>query len=427
LTTILSVLRRHLQHLYKTPTARTDKFAYLQLKVKYMQDLKLPQSWIEELVQVRRDIHAHPEMAFKEGRTSDIVAAKLTEYGLEVHRGMAKTGVIATLRHGTSSKAIALRADVDALPIVEKNSFSHSSTHTGVMHACGHDGHTAMLLGAARYLAQNRNFDGAVHFVFQPAEENEGGGRVMVDEGLFEKYPVEAIYGMHNWPGLDVGKFAVHPGPVMAAVDLFDIEVTGRGAHAAMPHQGDDPIVAVGELITSIQTVVSRAVDPAEAVVLSVTQVHAGNTSNVVPSYAKLHGTCRYFNPKMSLIVEERLKRLIEGICAAHGLKGTLTYDRKCPATINSDKPVALAMLAAGDVVGIANVLPNEAPSMGCEDFAHMLSVKDGCYVWIGNGPGLGGCTLHSAHFDFNDDIVTLGVGYWTALVKRCLPAAILQ
>lgn len=387
-----------------------------------MQVVDLPKAWLEELVAVRRDIHAHPEMAFKEDRTSDLIATKLAEYGLEVHRGIAKTGIVAVLRCGTSRKAIALRADMDALPIVEKNGFSHCSTHAGVMHACGHDGHATMLLGAARHLARSKDFDGTVYFVFQPAEENEGGGRVMVDEGLFERYPVEAVYGMHNWPGLEVGKFAVHPGPVMAAIDLFDIEISGRGAHAAMPQQGDDPIVATGELITAIQTVVSRAVEPAEAVVLSITKVHAGNTSNVVPSKAALHGTCRYFNPAMSEVVEQRLKRLVDGICAAHGLTATLRYERKCPATINSEGPAKVAALAASDVVGAGNTLTTLAPSMGCEDFAHMLSVKQGCYVWIGNGPGEGGCTLHSALFDFNDDIVGLGVSYWTALVHRSLP-----
>ena len=277
-------------------------------------------------------------------------------------------------------------------------------------------------MGAARHLAAAGDFDGTVYFVFQPAEENEGGGRVMVEEGLFETYPVEAVYGMHNWPGLDVGKFAVHAGPVMAAIDLFDIEIEGRGAHAAMPQQGDDPIVAAGELITAIQTVVSRAADPAEAVVLSITKVHAGNTSNVVPSIAALHGTCRYFNPAMSEVVEQRLRRLVDGICAAHGLKGSLRYERKCPATINSPDPARVAALAAADVVGAERTLTGLAPSMGCEDFAHMLSVKQGCYVWIGNGPGVGGCTLHSAKFDFNDDIVSLGLSYWTALVRRCLP-----
>ena len=389
-----------------------------------MQTLDIPKAWVADLVSIRRDIHAHPEMAFKESRTSDLIAAKLKEFGLPFERGIAKTGIVATLRCGTSPRAIALRADMDALPIVERNGFAHASTHTGVMHACGHDGHATMLLGAAQLLAQSRNFDGTVYFVFQPAEENEGGGRVMVDEGLFERYPVEAVYGMHNWPGLDTGKFAVHSGPVMAAVDLFDIDISGRGAHAAMPHQGDDPVVALGELIGALQTVVSRTADPAEAVVLSITKVHAGNTSNVVPSLATLHGTCRYFNPAMSHVVEARMKRLVDGLCAAHGLKGSVRYERKCPATINSEGPAAVAALAASDVVGAANVLKGLAPSMGCEDFAHMLSVKQGCYVWIGNGPGEGGCTLHSAHFDFNDDIIVQGMQYWAALVRRSLPAA---
>ena len=389
-----------------------------------MDSAVLSRDRLKDLVEIRRQIHAHPEMAFKETKTSELVAAKLLEYGVEVYRGIAGTGVVGALRFGASTKAIALRADMDALPIKEKNGFAYSSTNDGVMHACGHDGHTTMLLGAAQALSADPKFDGTVYFIFQPAEENEGGGKVMVEEGLFERFPVEAVYGMHNWPGLDVGKFAVHAGAVMAAVDLFDIEITGQGAHAAMPHQGDDPIVALGSLISAIQTVVSRAADPSEAVVLSVTQAHAGNTSNVVPSRATLHGTCRYFNPTMSDVVEERLKRLVEGVCAAHGVTGALTYNRKCPATINSPGPVAAALDAASAVAGAPNTLTDLGPSMGCEDFAHMLSVKQGCYVWIGNGPGEGGCLLHSAHFDFNDEIIALGVDFWAALVRRCLPEA---
>ena len=390
-----------------------------------MKGLGLPKEMVSDLVEVRRDIHAHPEMAFKENRTSDLIAAKLNEWNVPFERGIAETGIVATLRCGTSPRAIALRCDMDALPIVERSGKPHASIHEGVMHACGHDGHTTMLLGAVRFLSRTLGFDGTVHFVFQPAEENEGGGRVMVDEGLFTRFPVDAIYGMHNWPGVDVGTFGVHTGPVMAAVDLFEIELSGKGAHAAMPHQGDDPIVAAGELIIALQTVVSRAVDPAESVVLTVTQVHAGNNLNVVQPRAVLHGTCRYFNPDMSQVVEVRMNRLIKGLCAAHGLKCTFKYERKCPAVSNSADLAKIATLAASDVVGVANVKTDLPPSMGCEDFAHMLSVKQGCYVWIGNGPGEGGCLLHSNRYDFNDDIIGIGVSYWVALVHRCLPSAV--
>jgi amidohydrolase len=387
-----------------------------------MQGIDIPPALVQELVAMRRDMHAHPEMAFKETRTADRVADKLTEWRIKFERGMARTGIVASIKAGSSSRSIALRCDMDALPIVERTGKPHASTHEGVMHACGHDGHTAMLLGAARHLSRNLDFDGTVHLIFQPAEENEGGGRVMVDEGLFERYPAEAVYGMHNWPGVDVGTFGVHSGPAMAAVDLFEIELRGTGAHAAMPQLGDDPVVASAELVTALQTVVSRAVDPAESVVLSVTQVHAGNNLNVIQPRATLHGTCRYFNAEMSQVVEQRTRRLVEGLAAAHGLEARFRYDRKCPAVINHAEAAELAAMAAADVVGAANVRTDLPPSMGCEDFAHMLSVKQGCYVWIGNGPGHGGCLLHSDRYDFNDDIIELGVRYWAALVRRCLP-----
>ncbi|EZP49983.1 M20 aminoacylase family protein [Sphingomonas sp. RIT328] len=384
----------------------------------------LPNGWMEELVRLRRDIHAHPELAFQETRTSDLLAAELARYGLEVDRGLAGTGIVATLRSGSSSRAIALRADMDALPVAELNDVAHASTKQGVMHACGHDGHSAMLLGAARRLAAHPDFDGTVHFVFQPAEENEGGGRVMVEGGLFERFPVDAVYGLHNWPGLAVGRIAVHPGPVMAAVDLFDITLSGRGAHAAMPHQGDDPIVAAGALITAIQTIVSRTTDPAEPVVLSVTRIEGGAASNIVPARVVLHGTCRHYGSTTSAVVEGRLRQLVEGTASTHGLSGTLAYDRRCPATINSPEPAARAIDAARATVGETAVDTDLPPSMGCEDFAHMLKVKQGCYVWLGNGPAENGRTLHSANYEFNDEILPIGVDYWVQLVRRCLPKA---
>jgi amidohydrolase len=380
----------------------------------------------DDLIAWRHDIHSHPEMAFKEQRTSDIVAKKLAEFGLEVHRGLAGTGVVGTLRAGSSHRAIALRSDMDALPIQEKNTFSHASRNPGVMHACGHDGHAAMLLGAARYLAGTRNFDGTVHFVFQPAEENEGGGRVMVEEGLFEKFPVEAVYGMHNWPGLPVGEFAVRSGPMMAAVDLFEIAVTGRGAHAAMPHLGDDPIVAAGALITAAQTIVSRTADPVDAVVFSFTKLDAGTTWNIVPETVTLRGTVRYFKPEVKPLVEKTLLRIAEGIAVAHGVNVKVEYDHRCPPTVNASEPVEHAAVAAASVVGADKVHRNLAPSMGCEDFAFMLQAKTGAYVWIGNGPGTGGCTLHNSHYDFNDEILPIGASYWSKLVEtRLAPSRI--
>lgn len=375
----------------------------------------------EEMAGWRRHIHAHPEMAFKERQTADFVAAKLAEFGIEVHRGLARTGVVGTLRTGAGTSTLALRADMDALPIAEKTGLGHASRNAGVMHACGHDGHTAMLLGAARYLAETRNFDGTVHFVFQPAEENEGGGRVMVEEGLFEQFPAEAVYGMHNWPGLPVGQFAVRAGPMMAAVDLFEIKLVGRGAHAAMPHLGDDPIVAAGSLISAVQTIASRVVDPLDSVVFSLTQVHSGNTWNVVPEEAAIRGTCRYFKPAIKPLVEAALRRMAEGVAAMHKLSAEVSYDHRCPPTVNAPDPTELAARAASLVVGREQVQRDRAPSMGCEDFAFMLQAKPGCYIWIGNGPGEGGCTLHSARYDFNDEILALGASYWSTLVESVL------
>ncbi len=275
-----------------------------------------------EMTGWRHDIHAHPEMAFKEHRTADFVAATLAGFGIEVDRGLAGTGIVGTLRCGSGKRAIALRADMDALPIHEKTGCAHASTHDGVMHACGHDGHTTMLLGAARYLAETRNFDGTVHFIFQPAEENECGGQRMVEDGLFTRFPVDSVYGMHNWPGVPVGEFGVRSGPIMAADDKFEITITSRGAHAAMPHLGDDPIVAAGALIGAIQSIVSRTVDPQDEVVVSVTQIHGGNTWNIVPEETVLRGTCRYFKPELRPVLEAALRRVSDGVAATHGVSG---------------------------------------------------------------------------------------------------------
>ncbi len=365
----------------------------------------------------RRDLHAHPETAFEEIRTSDIVAAKLAEFGIDVHRGLAGTGVVGTLSTG-AGPTIGLRADMDALDVPEANDFAHKSTHDGKMHACGHDGHTTMLLGAARYLAETRNFKGTVQFIFQPAEENEGGGRVMVEQGLFDKFPVAAVYGMHNWPGQEAGRFAVTAGPLMAAFDIFELTITGRGGHGGMPHTGIDPIPVAAEIVGALQTIVSRHTDPIDAAVVTVTQFHAGDAWNVIPDRVVLRGTTRSFRPDVQDGIEPAIRRIAEGICQAHQCQLEMWYERRYPPTINEPVATAAAKRAAEDVTGVGRVIENPTPTMGAEDFAFMLQEKPGCYVWLGNGPGQGGCMLHNPHYDFNDDILTVGASYWARLVE---------
>lgn len=384
-----------------------------------MQVVDLPTAWLDELVAVRRDIHAHPEMAFKENRTSDLIAAKLAEYGLEVHRGIARTGIVAVLRRGTSGRAIALRADMDALPIVEKNDFAHCSTHSGVMHACGHDGHATMLLGAARHLAAAGDFDGTVYFVFQPAEENEGGGRVMVEEGLFERYPMEAIYGLHNWPGLPQGHVAVRPGPMMASFDVFEITLRGRGGHAAMPHRVDDVVLAGSALAMSLQTVVSRRLDPAQRGVLSITQVLAGNVWNVLPDVCTLKGTCRAFGAATRDRLESAMREVAAGIAQAHGVDVEVRYERRVPATVNDAGAARLAARCAVDLLGAARVRTEFLPSMAGEDFSFMLERCPGAYLWLGVGETH--APLHSPHFDFNDAVLADGSRLLAAIAMHAL------
>jgi hippurate hydrolase len=373
----------------------------------------------------RHDIHAHPETAFEEHRTSEIVAGKLEEFGIEVHRGLAGTGVVGTLRgmHPGAGR-IALRADMDALHVHEKNGFAHASKHEGRMHACGHDGHTTMLLGAARYLAETRNFAGTVHFVFQPAEENEGGGRAMVEQGLFETFPADAVFGMHNWPGLPAGQFAVRPGPMMASFDIFEITVTGQGAHAAMPHTGIDPVVAAAQVVTALQTIASRNVHPLESAVVSVTQIHGGDTWNVIPNEVVLRGTVRTFKPEVQDAIEPAMRRIADNVCAALGASAAMRYERRYPATINTDAETEIAAEVLADLVGLPNVRRDQLPSMGSEDFAFMLQAKPGSYIWIGNGPAEGGAMLHNPNYDFNDEILPLGASYWARLVEHVLGKA---
>ena len=373
----------------------------------------------DEMTAWRRDIHAHPELGFEEERTAAIVAGKLDSFGIAVHRGLAKTGVVGVLEGAAGEGAIALRADMDALPILEGNAVPHRSVNDGAMHACGHDGHTTMLLGAARYLAETRNFAGTVYFVFQPAEERLGGGEAMVNEGLFERFPAHAVYGMHNWPGLPAGEIAVRTGPMMAACDEFTITVEGTGAHGAMPHLGIDPIVAAAQIVTALQTIVARSVDPLEAGVVSVTKMHGGDAFNVIPEKVELAGTVRTFKPEVRETIASGIERIAVSTAAALGARARVNVEARFPATVNTAAETGRAEAAATAVVGAARVHRDVAPCMGSEDFAYMLEARPGSYIWIGNGLGPGGCFLHNPGYDFNDEILPIGASYWATLVER--------
>lgn len=376
---------------------------------------------LETLTAIRRDIHAHPETAFEEVRTADIVAERLQEYGLEVHRGLARTGVVGTLKRGVSDRSVGLRADMDALHIQETNDFDHRSRHDGKMHACGHDGHTTMLLGAAKHLAEAGGFDGTIHFIFQPAEENEGGGREMVEDGLFDRFPCEAVFGMHNIPGMEVGTFAVMPGPMMASFDIFEFTITGRGTHAAMPQTGTDTIVAGSDLVQALQTIVSRSLDPIDTAVVSVTKFHGGDTWNVLPETVTLGGTVRAFSPEVQDAIEAAMRRHADAVGRAYGVEIELRYDRRYPPTINSAEEAAFAADVLEAAFGTARVDRNARPVMAAEDFAFMLQAKPGAYVWIGNGVREGGCMVHNPGYDFNDAIIPMGTSYWVHLARRFL------
>ena len=377
-----------------------------------------------ELSCLRRDIHAHPELAFEESRTSDLVAAKLAAFGCEVHRGLAKTGVVGTLRRGNTPRSIGLRADMDALPIQERNDFTHRSTHDGKMHACGHDGHTTMLLGAAQYLAETRNFEGTVHFIFQPAEEGHGGGRVMIEDGLFDRFPCEAVFALHNKPGLPVGQIATRPGPLYAASDSWDIRVEGRGGHAALPHLGRDPFVIGAEIVLALQTIVSRNVDPMESAVVTIGFMKGGTTYNVIPDTLHIGGTARSFLPEVRDLLERRLDELARGIAAAHGAVATLDYRRRYPPTVNHDAEVTFAAKVAAEICGPDNVSSSYPASMGAEDFSYMLNVRPGAMLWLGNGPREGGRLLHSPDYDFNDHALPIGASFLARLAERFLARA---
>ena len=376
---------------------------------------------LDELTQIRRDIHAHPELGFEEERTAEIVAAKLKEYGCEVHRGLATTGVVGTIRKGNSLRAIGLRADMDCLPMQELNEFSHRSTHAGKMHACGHDGHTTMLLGAAKYLAKTRNFDGTVHFIFQPGEEGHGGGRVMVEQGLFEKFPCDGVFAMHNKPGIPVGHMATNPGPLLAASDRFDIHVKGKGTHAAHPHGGNDPFIVAAQIVTALQTIPSRNVDPIESSVISVGFMKGGSAYNVIPDEVHIGGTVRSFRPSVQDLLERRMGELAHGIAAAHGATVDFSYMRGYPPTVNHADEAHFAADVAAEICGEGNVNRSVPPSLGGEDFSYMLLSRPGAMLWLGNGTGEGGCFLHNARYDFNDTALPYGVSFFVRLAERFL------
>ncbi len=389
----------------------------------------------EELKQIRRTIHAHPELAYEEVRTADLVAATLEGWGIPVIRGLGKTGVVGVIRNGSSPRALGLRADMDALPLQEHNSFAHKSQQDGKMHACGHDGHTAMLLGAAHYLAKHRNFDGTVYVIFQPAEEGGGGAKAMMDDGLFEQCPMEAVFGMHNWPGMKAGCMGVVAGPMMASSNEFELTIKGKGSHAAQPHISIDPIMAAVQIAQSWQTIVSRNTSPIDAAVLSVTQIHAGSATNIVPDSASMIGTVRTFTLPVLDMIERRMREIASHTAAAFGAEIEFSFKRNYPPLINHDPETEFARSVMKDIVGSEGVVANVEPTMGSEDFAYMLLEKPGCYVFIGNGDGthrsaghgLGPCNLHNPSYDFNDDLLPIGASYWVTLAEQFLARAPLR
>ena len=379
-----------------------------------------------EMTAWRRDLHQHPEIGFQEVRTSGVVAGKLREFGCdEVATGIAKTGVVATIRGDGAAdggRAIGLRADIDALPIHEETGLPYASRTPGRMHACGHDGHTAMLLGAAKYLSETRNFSGTVHLIFQPAEENGGGGRVMVEEGLFQRFPVERVFGLHNWPGGPEGHFVWREGPIMAAVANIEIAIAGKGAHGAMPHQGNDPVVVAAHIVTALQSIVARNVEPAEAGVVTVGSIQGGDTFNVIPEKVRMLGTARWFAPEVGDILERKVRGIATGVAAAFGAEAAVRFDRLYPATVNEPESTRLTLDAARAVVGEPRVVQMPRPTMGGEDFSFMLEAKAGSYIMLCAGRGPDDPQLHDPHYDFNDAILPLGASYWATLVEQLLP-----
>ena len=385
-----------------------------------------------ELQQIRRDLHAHPELCYEEHRTSEVVADKLSEWGIPVIRGLGVTGVVGIIKNGSSKRAIGLRADMDALPMQEVNTFPHASRHPGKMHACGHDGHTTMLLGAAKHLAEHRNFDGTVYLIFQPAEEGGAGAKRMIEDGLFEQCPMDAIYGMHNWPGIPVGHMSVCTGPMMASSNEFYVTVKGKGAHAAQPHKGIDPVMTAVQIAQGWQTIISRQKSPLDTAVLSLTQIHAGSASNVIPDEAEMVGTVRTFTTPVLDMIEQRMEEIATHTAAAYGAQVDFRFRRNYPPLVNHAKETQFAVEVMKAVVGADKVDDQVEPTMGAEDFAYFLQEKPGCYIFIGNGEGdhrsgghgLGPCVLHNGSYDFNDNLLPIGASFWVKLAETALPLA---
>lgn len=387
-------------------------------------------TWLPEMTDIRRAIHAWPELGFNEIKTAAKIAELLNSWGIQTHEGLGKTGVVGRI-DGTQGqgKSIGLRADIDALPILESNSFAHASKNHGIMHACGHDGHTTMLLAAAKYLSQNRDFKGTIYLIFQPAEEGGGGARHMIEDGLFEKFPMDAVFGMHNWPGIAVGEFGLTDGPIMASSNNFKISIKGRGAHGAMPHLGVDPVIVAAQLTCALQTIITRELDPLDAAVISVTQINSGTADNVIPDTAVMQGTVRTLNNRVLDLIERRMQELSEQLCQAMRCTVKFDFSREYPATINDKQATELSLTVLQDLVGDDKINPKVNPSMGAEDFAFMLEQKPGCYIWIGNGDGThrhmghgaGPCTLHNSSYDFNDNLIPIGASYWILLAYKFL------
>ena len=388
-----------------------------------------------QITALRRDIHAHPELGFQEERTAELIASQLAAWDLQTHRGLGRTGVVGIVPGrdgGKSGRAVGLRADMDALPISEANTFAHASRHEGRMHACGHDGHVAMLLAAAHHFASHRDFDGTVYLIFQPAEEGGGGAREMIDDGLFDRFPMEAVFGMHNWPGLAVGTLAVSPGPVMGSSNEFKITINGKGGHAALPQDTVDPVPIACQIVQGFQTILTRNKKPVDSGVISVTMIHAGETTNVIANHCEIQGTVRTFSLEVLDLVERRMREIAEGVSAAFGASCSFEFERNYPPTINTPHEAEFCHQVMRDIVGEQRALAQE-PTLGAEDFAYMLQARPGAYCFIGNGDGThrggyagsghdaGPCLLHNPRYDFNDELIALGGTYWVRLAERWL------
>lgn len=408
-----------------------SQYAHSEFNVRAIQMNLIPEveASHEEIKTLRRRIHAHPELRYEEVGTSKLVAESLERWGVEVHRGLGKTGVVGVLKRGNGGKSIGLRADMDALPIKELNTFEHRSTNEGRMHACGHDGHTAMLLGAAKHLAEQGKFDGTVVFIFQPAEEGGAGAKAMIEDGLFRRFPVDAVFGIHNWPGMPAGQFGVTEGPIMASSNEFRITIRGIGSHAALPHNGRDPVFTAVQIANGLQGIITRNKKPLDTAVLSITQIHAGDAANVVPDQAWLGGTVRTFTVETLDLIEARMRKIAEATAAAYDCEVDLRFHRNYPPTINAPEEARFAAEVMAEIVGKDNVDSAVEPTMGAEDFSFMLIEKPGCYAFLGNGDGrhrehghgAGPCMLHNASYDFNDDLLSVGSSYWVRLAERFL------